>query len=363
MTQKQEKRVNPVLAIGLIATTAVASIAGSAIYLHKKSSEYATLEAQMPESGIAEFFTLLKEKNYDSIYATAQKIQSSMMSEDAYVQKLENTFKDIDTGAVKYTAVDDGDGDENTASYSLTYQDQSIGTMKLLKDSDNTWIASVVFEGNKTYTVEIPTGLTLDINGMPVSSEYLTATGTAASNFSGMYDESSVPLVDVYVVDNAEPDSVFTVDSDSSYSSITDVVTDTVYLGKTGDGSLNQTLIDDAQILAEYTAADASIYDVQAISVTNSDWYDRISSMQNLWFSDHTTSSFSNQQVLNLIQQSDNTAIANVVFDYYAANASADRTWHCGYQMTMINTDGTWRIAGMGINDNMNPGYNGKETD
>lgn len=362
MSNNSEKRVSPVLAITVIAATAVVSIGGSAFYIHQKNKEYAALEAQMPESAITDFFTSLKEKDYSTIYSNAQKIQSSLMSEDSYTEKLQTAFDGIDPDAVKYTAENDGDDDENTASYALTYQNQPVGTMKLIKDADNQWIASVVFESSTDYTVEIPAGLTLQINGMTVGSEYCTATAVPASNFSGLYDQSGVPSVDVYSITNADQDAVFTVEGDDSYTSIASPIDGTIWLGKNGDPSLNQTLIDDAQVLAGFPAADTSLGQVQAISRTDSDWYDRISSMQNNWFTDHTTAEFSNQNVLHLIQQSDYTLLADVVLDYYASNGEVERTWHIGYQMSMINTDGVWKIAGMAINNNMNPGYTGQET-
>jgi hypothetical protein len=32
-----------------------------------------------------------------------------------------------------------------------------------------------------------------------------------------------------------------------------------------------------------------------------------------------------------------------------------ERTWNGGYQMTFLNVGGTWKIAGMAINNELNP--------
>ena len=47
--------------------------------------------------------------------------------------------------------------------------------------------------------------------------------------------------------------------------------------------------------------------------------------------------------------------VGYVTFDYYAAGGSYSRTWNCGYQMTFMNVNGTWKIAGMAIDNELNP--------
>ena len=44
-----------------------------------------------------------------------------------------------------------------------------------------------------------------------------------------------------------------------------------------------------------------------------------------------------------------------MVFDYFADNGEVHRTWHIGYQMTMVNTPQGWKVGGMEINNELNP--------
>ena len=81
----------------------------------------------------------------------------------------------------------------------------------------------------------------------------------------------------------------------------------------------------------------------------------RISGLQNNWFTTHSISNFSNVNAFDIILQTEDTAVGHVSFDYYASNGDVDRTWHGGYQMTLINESGTWKIAGFGINIDLNP--------
>ena len=40
--------------------------------------------------------------------------------------------------------------------------------------------------------------------------------------------------------------------------------------------------------------------------------------------------------------------------DYYATNGEVERTWYCGYQVSLINLDGSWKIAQMTVDQELN---------
>ncbi|MEE3487322.1 MAG: hypothetical protein VZT48_04370 [Bulleidia sp.] len=363
MADKKKKtgRLSFPVAIGIIAATAVVSIFASRVYLSGKKKEYAALEAEMPESAITAYLTDVKKENYDELYSEAMQIDQPFASQDYYAQRIKDLYDGIDPDAVSYKL---SSSDDNGRTYQLSYDSKDLAQLRMIQNGEGTWLVATVFNDNTDYIVEVPAGLTLMANGIQVDSQYMTVSSTACSAYSGMYDQSSAPLVDVYEIRNINEDASFTIADDSSCIPVKGVVTGTVYLGQdaSSDNELKQEMISDAETLAGYTAADRTLGEVSAISINGSDWYDRISGMQNYWFSEHTTSSFSNEDVLQIVRLSDNAVIADVVFDYYAANDSVDRTWHCGYQMTMLNDGNGWKIAGMGIDDNMNPNYTGMET-
>jgi hypothetical protein len=162
--------------------------------------------------------------------------------------------------------------------------------------------------------------------------------------------------VDVYELKNLLGEPTIEVNGESGYGTLKDVLTCHILVGKTAtDASLAQTMIDDAEICAKWPAQEASLGQVGAISIINSDWYSRVSGVQNQWFTAHGTSSFSNQNAFNIIQQSDDSMVGFVTFDYYASNGEVSRTWNGGYQMTFLNVGGVWKIAGMAIDNEMNP--------
>ena len=119
--------------------------------------------------------------------------------------------------------------------------------------------------------------------------------------------------------------------------------------------ALKAEMIRDGELIASYPAQDASLGEVAAIALTSSSWYQRYTTLQNYWFTAHKVHEFSNEQVLRAAYQNDDTILAHVVFDYFADNGEVHRTWNIGYQMTFLNTAEGWKVAGMEINNELNP--------
>ena len=321
--------------------------------IRKAKTEFAAAEAALPESAISAYFGHIKNKDFDGIYEDSMVVSPHINSKADYIAKLEEIYKGVNTSDIEYTGLDNTDGSKD---YKLYYNKQYLATLKLIKASDGKWMASTVFSGDHDYVIEVPVGLKITANGVEVGSEYLMEKDTVASNFSGLRDQSQAPRVDVYELSNLLGEPVIEVAGESGYGTLTDVLTGHIFVGKTAsDSSLAQTMIDDAIICAKFPAQEASLGQVGAISITASDWYNRVAGVQNQWFTSHGTSSFSNQNAFNIIQQSEDSMVGFVTFDYYASNGEVSRTWNGGYQMTFLNVGGTWKIAGMAINNEMNP--------
>ena len=321
--------------------------------LDEAKKEFAAAEADMPESAISNYFNHIRANDFDGIYEDSMVVNPHINSKADYIAKLEEIYKDVDTSKIEYAGLDNTDGSKD---YKLYYNKKYLATLKLIRSSDGRWLASTIFSGDKNYTIEVPTGLSITANGSPIGKSYITEEAVVATNFTGLRDTSPAPLVDVYTLENllGEPD--IQVVGESGYGSLTDVLTGRILIGKTvNDPQLEETMIKDAEICAKFPAQETSLGSVGAISITNSDWYKRVSGVQNQWFTAHGTSNFSNQRAFNIIQQSDDSMVGFVTFDYYASNGEVSRTWYGGYQMTFLNVGGTWKIAGMAIDNEMNP--------
>ena len=122
--------------------------------------------------------------------------------------------------------------------------------------------------------MEVPAGLKITANGQSVDDSYKTATGTAASNFSGLSDTSGAPLVDTYTLKNLLGKPKIEVEGQSGYGTLDDVLlgSNTIYVGKTStDSDLANAFINDAQIIAAYPAQDGSLGQVAAVSMPTDD--------------------------------------------------------------------------------------------
>ena len=55
------------------------------------------------------------------------------------------------------------------------------------------------------------------------------------------------------------------------------------------------------------------------------------------------------------VQQSDDTIVSHIYFDYFADNGEVNRTWHCGYQLTFRKIGGAWKVCGTELCSLLNP--------
>ncbi len=336
----------------------IALLAGGLAFFGKTQidsakKEFAAAEADMPESAISNYFKHIRENDYDGIYEDSMVVSPHINSKADYIAKLEEIYKDVNLNEIEYAGLDNTDGSKD---YKLYYNKRYLATLKLIRSSDGRWLASTIFSGDKSYTIEVPTGLSITANGSPIGKEYMTEEAVVASNFTGLNDTTPAPKVDIYVLENLLGEPTIEVAGQTGYGSLTDVLTGHILIGKEAtDPSLATTMIEDAEICAKWPAQEASLGQVGAISITSSDWYKRVSGVQNQWFTAHGTSSFSNQKAFNIIQQSEDSMVGFVTFDYYASNGEVSRTWYGGYQMSFLNVGGTWKIAGMAIDNEKNP--------
>ena len=346
------RKVNPIASIIVLLVTLAACFGGSYIYLQNAKKEFAAAESELPESALTAYLEKVEKKDFDGLYEDSLIISKHLNSKDDYIAKMEEIYGDVKVSDIEYAEV------EGTSEYKLASNGKYLATVELLQNSDGSYIASTIFSGDNNYVLEVPTGLQPVVNGITLDNSYLTESNVVASNFDGVESNESAVKVDKYALDNllSYPESISVVE-DSSYVGIQDALSNTIFVGKSTT-DLDDTFTSYAVTCAKFPAQEASVSDVAAISIRNSDWYSRISGMQNTWFTSHSVSNFSNVNAFDVIQQSDDTAIGHVSFDYYASNGEVDRTWHGGYQMTLIKESGTWKIASFGINVDLNPASN-----
>lgn len=333
------------VSIILIATTIVLCLVLSFTTIFIVKQKIASEAAALPQSAISTYLEEVKNKNYQQIYDNSLIVDTHFNSQEDYINQLEKIYADKDINAITYQE----NGNEN--EFDLIYNDQYLATLKII-EQDGQFIASTIFEGDNNYLIEVPTGQSISINDLSVSSDYMVSSNVQASNFNGIASDEDAPKVDIYEINNLISEPKISVDG---YDKVMkDVLSNTYYVGKSADSSLEDIATNAARIVAQYPAKDGSLGAIANISITSSDFYNRVRTLENTWFTAHGISDF-NAQVLNIMQQNDQTFIADVIWDYYINNGSLERTYHGGYQISFLNVNGTYKIAGFAIDNELNP--------
>lgn len=330
----------------------VVCLVGEFLFLNASKKQFLAKEKGMPESAISTYFKNLKSKDYNQLYQDSIQVKFHYNSQQDYIQKVEETYSDIDLDTLSYRKV----AVEGKLQYNLYKEDNSyVSTLDLVQNADGNWIATTIFEGDQSYDIEVPTGLKIKINGIDPNSETQTSQNVIAKNFNGVSEQFGVK-VDRYHVDSLFSQPKITVENDESYTVVKDALSNTLFVGKKADNSdYANMLIEYAKTLARFPAKEGTINDIATIAITDSDMYARLRTMQNTWFSSHSVSNFSNEQATQMIQQSEDTLFGTVTFDYYAENADVNRTWNIGYQMSLKKVNGSWKIAQLAVNNDLNP--------
>lgn len=328
--------VVPVVSAGIV--LAVGSVQRSSL-----AAEYEKNEETMPQVQLQRVLADIGSGNYEAMFEASQKIAPSLDSKETYVKRITEILGDRDIAGLTVNTVSETD---ERREYQLIDGDTLLGTLILLNENGE-WIPAFPLHGNNHYTVEVPSGLSLNVYGTPIGEEYRKETGREASNFFQVTDSSVIPAVDVYAFDGlmGEP----ALNTEEGYSMIRDVITGNYLLGKeVTDESIKQELIQAAEYIAMYPSKDTALSNVTAVSDTSSRWYQKYVTLQNYWFTAHNTMEITNESI-RAVAQSDDTIVAHITFDYFADNGEVHRTWHIGYQLTFREMNGKYVVCGTEI--------------
>ena len=352
--KKHLRRIHPLTALcAVILTVLPLLVIGYFVFplilQNKDSAAEVTEETAEPaaDDGVV---NILRQGDIAGIYEKTMELDPGMNSKTAYEDALKSLLNGVDWDAVST------EYEENNCAYRIYEGNEWILTVYEYSDDSDEKSYAIPLHGTKSYLLEVPTGMKLTINGYVISDEAIVTENTEAANFFQVSGYDFVPYVDIYELDGmlGIPD----IELDGKKACLLeDPVSGHLLAGLTvDDHELEELLMEDAVKLALYPAQDIALSEVTAISLTSSDWYQKYITLQNYWFTAHDIMEVSNEEVLDIAAQSDDTVVAHVIFDYFADDGEVSRTWYIGYQLTMVNMDGEWLIAGTEINNELNSG-------
>lgn len=348
MARKQKRKINllPTFLILILVGLICVMISFTLLYIQKR--QLMRKDALLPENAISTYIKNINQKRFDEIFETSLKVTPHLNKKEDYTQKLSEIYQNVSLDKVSYIKVTDD-------TYQVVYQNQLLSTLKLVKEN-NRWLASTLFNGDYNYSIEVPVNQTLSINGLAVGESYITEKNVLASNFKAS-NQSNGPKVNIYTIENliSEP----TIETNASNSKImVDALTHHYYVGEeSNDASIIAQIEKVAETIAKYPTRDTTLAAVSSVALTSSDFYARIKSLDTQWYAKHNVAQISNMQVVDMIKQSDNSVLANVTFDFLVSSGSASKTYHIGYQLSLVNVSGTYQLAGIAIDNTLNPNY------
>ncbi len=345
----KKRGLTPLFAFLILTTVLLLSVGGSFIFLQNQKASLAKLEENLPESAISAYLKQVKANDFDQIYENSLTISPHLNSKEDYINTLKEIYGGIDLNKVMYVQ---NPNEENL--YQIIENDTLIAELQLI-NIDNRWVANTIFKGDNNYIVQVPVGLTLKVNDLKVDESYISETDVIANNFKGLNDSSAAVKVNTYTLNNLISEPTITVE-EGNYTTIKDVLNGYYYVGEASDDDDLIDIVENIAVtLAKYPTKDTSFGALSNYTIKNSDFYKRISTLDNQWYAAHGTATISNLNVSKIVKQSDNSLIANVTLDFYVASSSASKTYNIGYQMTLLKVSGEWKIAGFAIDNDLNP--------
>ena len=349
---RRKRGLSPLFAISILLFVVILCFGVSFFTLKIQKTSLAKMESKLPESAISSYLKEVKNNNFDKMYENSLLISPHLNSKEDYINKLNEIYGQINLDKVTYVQ------NPNVENLYQIIEDNKLVSEVQLVNIENKWIANTIFTGDNNYTIQVPTGLTLQINGINVDESYITEKNVVANNFSGLANTSDAPKVNTYSIKNLISEPSISIEN-GNYTIIRDSLNGYYYIGEeSNDANLIDTVSDIAKTLAKYPTKDSSFASVNSYLIKDSDFYKRISTLDNQWYATHGTATISNTNVLKIVKQSENSLIANVYLDFYVASSSASKTYNIGYQMTLINTSGNWKIAGFAVDNDLNPANN-----
>lgn len=344
----KRRGLRPIVALLLLLLLGGISFFVSKMYFDNLTKDFGSIEEGLQEKVAQDVYKRILERDFTGIFEETEKEYPGFYDEEVYLEKLNQILEEADPSKLSYKQL-------NSNQYGIYEDNTLLFRFDLNKEAD-TYKVAIPMRGQDRITLEVPVGMNVQVGSETLGSSNLIEENVEASNFLSTTLQDEIVMVNVYELDNCLGIPTLKDVSGNELSAVQDAITGHYLVGqKVEDSSLDNRFIECAKQLALYPAQDTSLANVQNVSITSSLWYQRYQTLQNYWFTPHDVYRFSNEEVLHKAKQSDDTIVAEVIFDYYAENDEVNRTWYIGYQMTFLEVDGEWKVLDIEINNELNP--------
>lgn len=349
---KKNQEISMKSAISILCMVLGVLLLSSLGVLSLVNGKLSSFEKNTPEGIFSSYMVKVSEQKYDQLYEEFQSRTQSLSSKEDFSQAIQEIYQDVNFDELSYVKEN-----KTTSSmegpYGVYGNGKKIATLNLVQENNKWQVETLINGGTLSYLVEIPSDATVQINGITLDETYLKESNVASAGYRHMTNQDNAPKVNRYEITNMMSAPTITLDG---YTSMKDALEDQLYVGKvlTGDlkDSTEKLLLNIGKSASLFATSDGSLGTLTGYFINDCDFVKRIKTMDNQWFTTHSGHSFANETVTDVIQIADDSIIGNVNFDYtIESNTYGNRVYHVGYQISLLNVNGTWKAVDLIVNN------------
>ena len=358
MSKKQGIPTGTALAmIGLILAIVIGASSGVLALVNGKMSAY---EKTTPDAALQAYMKQIEKQDYTELYQQFQTRTGSLSSEADFTAAMNTIYGDVDFKDLNYVK-DDKSAEGYEGTYGVYSKGRKVSTLNLRKENE-TWLVETVMQssGNLSYLIDAPAEAQVKVNGILLGSDYVKETKVPAGTFDRYKTSSAAPTVTRYQISELMSQPEITAEG---YVVVKDAYEERFYVGQAASGEIKsageKTMTAIAEAAARYATGDGGLGTLTGYFLSGSEFAAKIRTMDNQWYTGHAGVKFENAEVLDLIQIGEHDLVGKVIFDYTVlSNTYGNRTYHCGYQIVLTHSSGSWKAIDLVVNNDLNPANN-----
>lgn len=306
-------------------------------------------ESVTPNGALNHYVQLIKRGEYDEIYDESKKVYLQFNTEDEYIAYLKDFYSDVDLSKAAFTKTYYADGEYQY--YDMTIDGAKITTLELKKDEKkNKWNVRTLTDA-RSFRIETQLDdIEMSINDIPIEKDRIKQTDVPTQAYANLNDQELAPVVDQYYIDNMIQVPTIQV-TNPEYVVVKDALLDYFYAGTK---PTTEEMVDYSALIQKvaktycmYITEDEIFANLRKLLYTKTSFYEAIRSFNNSYFSDHDRIEFSNMNVFDVIEMSEDSLIGSVSFDYIVYVDTRSQTYSSTYQLTFLKINGNWLLTNL----------------
>lgn len=309
----------------------------------------ARYEARSPQGAIRTYLRQAVSGEYARLYEEADTYFLELNSEEAMTQKLEELFsgRDVDslTDSLYYTS-------GKSRFYLIKDGSSYLCVLETTQDaSDSEWRTRLAPE--TMYAFETMNGEDFSVRGIDIPDNFSSDVREAPRGFIDLGLNDDLTDVTRYEISGLiEAPEVTCASADDM--AVLDELSQTIYIGPAPTDEQYQEfsaeIEDTAFAYCAYITEDGTFYALNQHLYPDTEFYNNISGFDNQWFSTHTSTSYENVRIYDVMPLGDTAFIGSISFDYVVTATSTTRTYSSVYQLYFVqNSRGAWKLTNLVI--------------